>query len=93
MWLAQAEYEQMKACTFKPHTNKERSQERSQALLTACDAEGPDPLFGGAVAAQRAGFPMMQYLVLRMHAAPLAAAGLATLWETVRLGFSALLSP
>ncbi len=49
-------------------------EERSQALLTACDAEGPDPLFGGALADQRADFPMMPYLVTRMHADHLAAA-------------------
>ena len=48
-------------------------EQRMVAMLKQCDAIGPEPLFGGELAQQRANFPPFRYLLLRMHAERLAA--------------------
>ncbi|MEQ1508334.1 MAG: hypothetical protein ABMB14_39250, partial [Myxococcota bacterium] len=40
--------------------------ERSTAVLAACDAAGPDPVFGGALASLRPSMAPLDYLVARM---------------------------
>jgi hypothetical protein len=39
--------------------------ERSRAAISACDAEGPDPVFGGPLAPLRSGMAALEYLVFR----------------------------
>lgn len=39
--------------------------ERARAAISACDAEGPDPVFGGPLAPLRSGMAALEYLVFR----------------------------